>query len=298
MMKILTKEQKSFLYLIKKIEKAKTVDKVKFVDLGRDMFKGNKHILNKYFKNEKGQDCYFANLLAYKSVKDIMSLKELKAQLKADFGYEISLAGYKYVPEHYMFSTCLQQLEYEETAFKENEDEQDPKYENLGLEMLDFGAVEALYKVLLKAIKNRYVMIFNLESIPGLVNNALECQYLGVNCTASNLAMNAKLAEIRKLLEDKDIKAWLETGASDMNFDKEDYISTYQRVLRQLTGIRDTSLEYCKDILHNEYDLFEDEILANELIEGTEVYDDRLIGFDIDKQEYFISEAYEEEDFE
>lgn len=46
-----------------------------------------------------------------------------------------------------------------------------------------------------------------------------------------------------------------------------DYIRTYQKVLRQLTDIKDESLEFIRDIIHNDEDIFEDEILKNEDIE-------------------------------
>lgn len=275
MEKILTKEE--FLAQIEtKPQTKKKEPKILFTELGRDMFKGNKHILNKYFKNEKGQDCYYANLLAFKDIKDIISLKELKDELKKDFGSEVNLKGYKYEPEHYMFATCTQQLEYEETAFKEAENEEISKYEGLGLEMLDFGAVEALYTALINAIKGRYVMIFNLEDAPSLINNALECQYLGVNCTASNSAIRYKVKEIKDLLENEDVIKWFKTGASDMYLDRYDYLDTYKRVLRQLTDIRNEPLEYLKDLIHNERDVLEDEIIANEYIETESYYENSL----------------------
>lgn len=318
MIKILTKEEALQMELLSKIEinsKKEDEEKLVFTELGRDMFKDNPVILNKYFRNEYGAACYFANLLAFKNVKDTMSLRELKKVLKADFGRDVSLKGYKYNPEHYRFSCCALQLEYEEDLFKcktteEEQDEIDAERKSR-IEPLDFDAVETLTEVLWKAIRQRYIMILNLESVPGLINNALDCYSKGVSCGPANAAMNAKIAEIRRLLEDNEVIAWLKTGASDMsnllindkqmveeytisgykteiidnkvvnipmhepeakkvirdiqNDLSQDYIETYQKVLRQLTDIRADNFEEFRDVIHNEYDLWEDQIIANDL---------------------------------
>lgn len=248
-----------------------------FVDLGRDMFKNNELILNKYFKNENGQDCYYANLLALRPLK--VNLYEIKKILKKDFGKNVSLKGYKHDPEHYKFSTQAMQDEYEEDLFKDkSNEEEDAECEAIRrnrIEPLDFSLVESLYRFIYKAIKNRYVMLFNVEDVPGILNNAIECYNLGVSCGPSNEAMAAKIAHIRKLLEDAEVIEWLKTGPTDMSFDPADYVQTYQKVIRQLTGIRDESLENtCFDIMHREDDLWEDMILTGTLPEFLEYHDD------------------------
>ena len=146
-------------------------------------------------------------------------------------------------------------------------------------------------------------MIFNLENIPGIINNALDCYYKGVSCGASNAAMHAKIAEIRQMLEDNEVIEWLKTNPTDLCFDKNMYVETYQKVLRQITGIRNDSEEnelrnYVYDVIHNEEDLWEEDILSNSLFDNFISYDDRLIGYDFDKEEYQISEAYDDEDAE
>jgi uncharacterized protein YaaN involved in tellurite resistance len=78
--------------------------------------------------------------------------------------------------------------------------------------------------------------------------------------------MRAKLKELKTLLETPEVIAWLKTGASDMSFDKSDYVETYQRVLRQVSRIKDNLKEY-QDLIHNDYDLFEEEILENNYLE-------------------------------
>jgi hypothetical protein len=144
----------------------KKPEKLKFVELGRDMFKGNFEILNKYFKNEQGQDCYYANLLYFKDSD--LDLKDIKIELKQDFKQDISLAGYKYNPEHYRFKDWLVQEEYEEDLFKNQENTEKTNY----IEQLDVEALNSLYKILFKALKQRYIILFGLESIPAILNNA------------------------------------------------------------------------------------------------------------------------------
>lgn len=248
--------------------KEKDEEKIIFAELGRDMFKNNSYILNKYFRNEYGQECFYANLFSFPKE---MPLYALKKALKKDFGKDVSLKGYRNDSRHYKFVSCYLQNEYEEDLFREKSKEEEfaecLAERKARIEPIDFNAVEILYAVLFKALKQRYIMLFNLESVPAIIHNAFDCYYLGVSCGASNAAMHAKIEEIRRIVEDPNVIKWLKTGASDMNFDKEDYIDTYQRVLRTLTGIRDTSLEEVKDLIHNEYDLFEEEILENNCIE-------------------------------
>ena len=247
-------------------------EKINIKDLCRTDYKDNKVILDKYFKNERGEDCFYANLLYFRQFENV-SLNDIKNALKSDFKKAISLAGYKYNPEHYKFVTQALQDEYEEDLFKckSREEEELEKYEEYKykqIEGIDFEAVDKLTKVLFNALRKRWVMIFHLENIPGLINNALECHYLGVSCKPSNNAMNAKIAEIRALLDNKDVIEWLKTNPTDLMFDRCDYVSTYQRVLRNLTCI-DNELSYVREIIHNPEDIFEEEILSNEFINTT-----------------------------
>ena len=275
MNKILVKDPKmEILAMCKPV--AKKEDKLMFVELGRDMFKDNKHILNKYFKNNKGQDCYYANLLAFKGIEGI-TLYDIKKQLKADFKQDVSLAGFKYNPEHYKYSEQHIQDEYEDDLFRNKSvEEERAEFEadrKSRIEELDFDAVESLYTVLFEALKARLVMILNLESVPGIINNAYDCYYKGVNCSMSNAVMRAKIAEIRQLIEDPEMYKWLKTKPTDLMFDKFDYVDTYQRVLRQITGIRNNSLEYCRELLDNSEDLWIEDILNNEYIETEPLYE-------------------------
>lgn len=264
---VLKQEHDKHLVMFKNVEKDSDI--LVFNSLSRDMFKDNHYILNKYFKNEVGQDCYYANLLYFRNIENI-KLEDIKAALKFDFQKSVSLAGYKYNQEHYKFATQSMQDEYEEDLFKYNKDEvlEFEADRRKRIEPLDFGALETLYLVLHKALRQRYIMLFNLETVPGILNNALECHFLGVNCGPSNEAMYAKIAEVRQLLENPTVIEWLKTGVTDMSFDKEEYVEAYQRVLRSLTAIRTEDLEEYREAIHNEYDLFEDEILSNNCIDA------------------------------
>lgn len=166
----------------------------------------------------------------------------------------------------YDYEDLLSTEDVEEKDFK---NQPEPKSIKLGYigEELDSEAIDSLYKLLFKALKKRLVILLDLEGVPGIINTALHCRHQGYDCKGVNSLMNSKITEVRKLLEDPDIKEWLATGASDMSLDASDYVATYQRVLRQISDIRDEHLEYFRDIIHNEYDIFEEEILSNEILE-------------------------------
>lgn len=186
---------------------------------------------------------------------------------------------YDKMHEYYEFDELMSTDDVEEQDIKYSLESKATKKGYVG-ESFDFEAFDTLNKVFFKALKNRLIIILNLETVPGLVNTAIT--YLidnQLDCKNINLALNAKLNELRKLLENAEVSKWLKSGVSDMSlYGSEemlsDYISTYQRVLRSLTKIRDESLEYIKDIFHNDLDLFEDEILANDEPEIESFYED------------------------
>ena len=156
------------------------------------------------------------------------------------------------------------------------------KAEKLGYvgDTLDFEAFDELYKVLLKALQKRLIITLDLESVPNMLKTAIICYSdKQIDCKNVNVALNAKLNAIRSLLSDPEVKEWISSGVSDMSYYTNrsllnDYISTYQKVLRQLTDIRGGSLEYVKDIFHNNLDLFENEILANDEPDMESFYED------------------------
>lgn len=262
MKNVLVKDSKNEILALCK-NNVKKNEELKFVELGRNMFKDKPEILKRYFRNEKGEDCYYPNLLWFRTVVGEIDLSDIKEQLKIDFGQKVSLAGYKYNPEHYKFRQQFVQDEYEEDLFREQEDKPE---EIKQIDMLDFDAVKALSRLINKAVRKRVVIIFQLEDIPSLLNRALDCYYKGVSCRQVNEAMNAKLASINSLLNNKEVVEWIKTNPTDMSFDKEDYVETYQRVMRTLTDCKE-SLEEYRDCIHNEEDLFEDDIIENNYIE-------------------------------
>ena len=145
---------------------------------------------------------------------------------------------------------------------------------SIAKEGLDLEKADLLRKTVFKAIRKRMLMILNLDTCIALLNNAYDCHFNGVNCHMSNLAINAKLNELKRLLNNPSVQEWLKTNPTDLSFEKSDYINTYTKVLRQLTDIRGESLEYLKDVIHNEEDIFEDEILANEVFEEEQYFED------------------------
>ena len=281
MNKILVKKDETadILALCKQHKVKEPEVKLEFATLTRDMFKDNEVILKKYFRNANGQDCYYANLLAFRDIPEI-NLYKIKKALKRDFGKPVSLAGYTYDPEHYRFNNDYIQDEYEEDLFKfKTQAEEDAEFEadrRNRIEPIDFNAMESLYTVLYKGIKARLVMILNLDTIPGILNNALDCYFKGVNCSVSNDAMHAKIADLRALLEDPEVIEWLKTKPTDMSFDRFDYVTTYQKVLRQLSDIRDESLEYMRDLVDNSEDLYQEEIMAHDYPEFESYIDNSL----------------------
>ena len=277
MNKILIKETDEVLDLCKVEPLKLEEDKLMFVDLTRDMFKDNPSILKKYFRNENLYECAYANLLAFRDIPDI-TLYEIKKELKKDFGKKVSLAGFKYNPEHYKFANEDIQNEYEEDLFRYKDEEEEKSI----IEPIDFDAVETLYSVLFKAIKARLVMILNLEDIPSILNNAYDCYHKGVTCSVSNNAMHSKIKEIRTLLENTEMIEWLKSQPTDLMFDKNDYIITYQKVLRQLTSIKNETLECCRDLLDNPEDLFIDDIIKNESLDIEQLFNN----LDEDDEDY------------
>lgn len=248
-------------------------------DLGRDMYKDNEVILNKYFRNENGYPCYYANLLYFRKLdKDIpneVKLKIIKAELRKDFGETISLAGYKYNAEHYRFVKQFVQDEYEEDLFKNksNEDEENELEADRhkcveSIDNLDIINIDRLYNEYFTALKHRLLVIFDLVDAPAILNNCIECYYLGVSLGPTKQVIANKLANIDKIINDKEFIQWMKSKPTDLAVcDEKDYIETYQKSLRQLTKITDMSFDEIKDLIHNEEDIFEEDILRNEMLE-------------------------------
>lgn len=129
--------------------------------------------------------------------------------------------------------------------------------------------IEELYNTIIKATQKRLIMCLDLESVLNNILNIIEYSTEGniteFQCNSLkysykglvNKLLNPDMQEFIKVHSDIDMFAEYEDT-------KVDYISTYQRVLRKLTAIYSDNLEYMKDIIHNEADMLEDIILAND----------------------------------
>ena len=259
-----------------------------FKDLTRDMFKGNTKILNKYFRNELGNACAFANLLRIKSELEKPTMYYIKKVLKQDFGCKVSLKGYKYDPKHYKFSNVNTQLEYEEDyySYPEAEEERRKELESLINEGLDYDNLELLHRIVRRALLVRTVIILGLDSALNLINTALEADLGGFNCSGYNYSINQHLKRVRQLLTSIEVQEWLLNGHSDLDFAEDestfnDYIRTYHNCLRALVG-SDSELEPYLDLIHNPKDRFENVI---------------AVGLDDIEECSYYEDSYDEEDY-
>ena len=98
------------------------------------------------------------------------------------------------------------------------------------------------------------------------------------------------------VLTRESVKEWLDKGVNDYvvfatdENTKQDYIRTYQGVLRQLSGISRERLDYMKEIVHNDIDSLEEEIISNEDI-ILEAYQAN-VDYEGDYDEYDIQVQY------
>lgn len=272
-----------------KSTESKKEESLLFVELERGMFKDNKYILDKYFRNETGNSCCFANLLRIKENLLLEEGKELTNYiiskiLKQDFGCKVSLKGYRYNPEHYRFNDIYLQLDYEEDLFREQEDEPYDPYEGMEKQMLDYEVFDRLYNAVISAIKSRKLILLGLDTVPAMLNRALEANGLELDCGFYNRYCKNKLAELDKLATDLEVKEWMKTKPTDLSFDKGDYVETYQKALRSLFGfkVNEDMTGYCLDVIHNEEDLWETEILENFGFEEVPLINNT----DLDEDEY------------
>lgn len=265
-----------------------------FKELVRDNYLDKPTVLRRYFVNSSGNACWRANLMGlkmefpfdeWKKSKHIEKRAEsryfsyLKSIAERDFGMKLSFKGYSENPRFFAYSTWYNQIEYEEEDWfreKSTEQENDEKeYERRHtiIEGLDFEAVETLEKVFYKALKERLIILLNLESVPFIINNAYDCFFNGVTCSQSNSMMRAKIAEISKILLDKEANDWIKAGNNDITLfamdpaNRFNYIETYQKVLRALTDIRDEKLDEVLALIDNEADPLQKAILANHIVE-------------------------------
>lgn len=218
---------------------------VLFVDLNIDMFrydrknsyivnKLNQEIREKYFRNETGNSCYYP-IFNLRNKPFFVAYRELQNDFaKLWKNTTIKLTGYYYNPDHHRFADKITQAEYEEDCYREKEEKPVSTLDDLDLEMLDRDLYNTLYKVLFKAIETKRLCIYNLENLVFILDNAMECQAIGVSCRMSNLAMSKAYAEFNKLLSDPEFTKWIKdnnyTDFSDMYMP----VMTRQKVYTQV----------------------------------------------------------------
>lgn len=252
--------------------------KIYLAELTRKDFKDNPEILKKYFVNNSGYTIdrfHIPEGISKKEIAEDLCIKEKN----------ISTLGYCHYEEFYDEPNILMTADFMDSVLEnlsndtENLDrnksanklyiEEDPK-----TSVVDKALFDELYKFCIKSIKLRLVMILGIEQmISELVNIEQYTYGFTENCTEFQAKSLRKMKKdlIAKLLN-KSLKEFIKTNNditvfanSDLN--RTDYIKTYQTILRKFSDIRDTSLEYMRDIIDNKNDFLEDEIISNDLTE-------------------------------
>ena len=237
--------------------KSESVDEeLSFVDLTRREFSKNKYILNKYFRNEQGHDCAFANLLR---IEDKSSLYKIKKELKRDFKQKVSLKGYKYDPKHYVYSDIYNQLEYEEEYYRTPDAEEERRLENSKLinVSLDYDLVDKLSKIIETSYINNIVMLLNLDTAYSLINTGIELDLKGFDCTSTNNAITRELHRIDAYLADEELCEFLKSNTDNI-FDYEDRKNVYSKIAKNFLEIEIPEeyqeVSYYEDSYEDEYE--------------------------------------------
>lgn len=278
--------------------KVNILDTIKVIDLKvkdtavgslhRPMFKDNPYICKKYFTNEKGYACYecrarltkqdYETLVKELKVKNEANLhfktaskyykdKVLKMMLSRDFGMNISLEGLLTEEKDFRYPSASAHDVYDEDIFREEEHE---VLEPLKV-ALDLDLYNEIHSFVVKAVRERLVMLLQLDNTIALLNNIIEYYSTTGFITNEMLStMHSIKNKCYDVLTRESVKEWLDKGindyvifATDENT-KQDYIRTYQGVLRQLSGISRERLDYMKEIVHNDIDSLEETIISNE----------------------------------
>ena len=244
-------------------------------ELVRKDYLDNPKILNKYFRYDN-HDIEIAYIPASVGI----------ATVRADFNDPKLYKDKDYNPkdiENWTSDKLYLNLDASDDAFRDNDNDNRNKsgYEiyiqdEVSDTSLPQETFEELYRFCIKAIKKRLVMLLDAEKVVDQLVNILKyTNGLSSNCTsfqASNL-INTKKALSNKL-HDKKLQEFIKTNNDFSVFAKDeltrnDYIETYQRVLRKLTNITDSNLDFIRDIISNKEDNLEDEIIANDLEKET-----------------------------
>lgn len=244
-------------------------------ELNRKDYLDNPRLLNKYFRcnNHDVEVVYIPDSVSIDTVRyDFQDFKLYKDK--------------NYNPkdiENWTSDKLYLNLDASDDAFRDNDNDNRNKsgYEiyiqdEISDTALPQDIFEELYRVCIKAIKKRLVMLLDVEKIVDQLVNILKyTNGLSSNCTsfqASSL-INVRKALIVKL-QNKQVSKFIKENNDFSVFAKDeltrnDYIETYQRVLRKLTNITDSNLDFIRDIISNKEDSLENEIIANDLEKET-----------------------------
>lgn len=200
----------------------------------------------------------------------------------------LDFSNYIWDEDLYKYSNLFVAMQYQEDLFR---DQGKITYQEPNMTSLDTDTYDKLEDFIYKVIKNRYLMLLEVEPLVGLLNNILE--YTNGNSTnateSMNSAMKGMLRHYEKLCSDKSTVEFLKSNNDftiyGMDSDtRKDYIDSYRKVLRMLTSIRHERLDYCRDFIHQDTDIYEELILSDEDIEV--ISEDYLDDGDLDDEYY------------
>jgi DNA-binding ferritin-like protein (Dps family) len=273
---------------------------IRFAEISRYDYKNNQYILNKYFRNHIGNRCAYANLFHVWEDSNLPEDKRnnynLHKILKKDFGCKVILLGYDSDLEHYRYEDLFIQNEYDEDRWRFKDDNRNELriqdfYNNC--QVLNLDNFNKLSKLIYRAVQQRLVIFLNLEDIPGILNKALDISLHSEDCSYINNLIVNKINEITELCNNKEVRKWLDNKVTDMSLYTDelmlsDYIQTYQKVIKSLFNISQEDFSYIKELIHNDLDLFEEQILNNLYVEFVEVYTNQLDIDELDEPEYVL----------
>lgn len=275
-------------------------ESVKIVDLDRSMFKDKPSILDKYFKNSEGCNCWYCRIPEITKEDYVAYICQLKRKpkntsnwvfakatpyylnkckmwmLEKDFGASVDIKGYISNEEHYRFDVGRTQDKYESEYWLDKEEETVIQPNKVSL---DEELVNNCYYIIFKALANRLIMLLDLSKLISMLNNIRDyMSSTGGNPTEQmlNTLRNMYQEAIDKLhdsnfiefkKEYSDIEIYAESEDT-----REDYVRTYTTALRMLTDIRDEPLDYILDSIHNDKDMLEKDIIANDIVEEEPLY--------------------------
>ncbi len=241
-------------------------------ELNRKDYLDNPEILNKYFRvnNHDIDTCY---------VSEEISIDEVRADFHNKKLYKDGNMLKSKTAEYYTGNKFYLNLDADDDSFRNGDDDSRKLSgydvyvaQEVRSSTVDKDLFEELYRFCIKTIKRRLVMLLDTEKVINeLINIINYTDGFSNNCTAiqSSALVNSKKNLLKKI-SNRSVKDFIKSnndytvfGTDELT--RNDYIETYQRVLRKLTDIRDSNLDFIRDIISNKEDSLENEILENNL---------------------------------